>query len=158
MDYELRTIPGCSNSRPALELFRRVLAAEGADERNPRTVELTSESEAEELDFHGSPSFIADGRYLFTSTASPALTCRVYSRKLVLLAFRPWRIYVQPYVPGPLRTEYQAEPSKLSTSRRYWSRHTNRCCPEMSWESPPATLWSRQGKELISYSVRPDPR
>jgi hypothetical protein len=84
MDYELRTIPGCSNSRPALELFRRVLAAEGADERNPRTVELTSESEAEELDFHGSPSFIADGRYLFTSTASPALTCRVYPSKIGL--------------------------------------------------------------------------
>jgi hypothetical protein len=81
MDYELRTIPGCSNSRPALELFRRVLAAEGADERNPPD---RGAHQAEELDFHGSPSFIADGRYLFTSTASPALTCRVYPSKIGL--------------------------------------------------------------------------
>lgn len=29
MDFELRTIPGCPNSGPALELFREVLAAEG---------------------------------------------------------------------------------------------------------------------------------
>ncbi len=78
MDYELRTIPGCPNRGPALELFRQALAAEGADARNPRDVELTSESEAEALDFHGSPSFMADGRDLFTATASPALTCRVY--------------------------------------------------------------------------------
>lgn len=78
MDYELRTIPGCPNSGPALELFRQALAAEEAGARIPRVVELTSDREAEALDFHGSPSFMADGRDLFTSTAAPALTCRVY--------------------------------------------------------------------------------
>lgn len=47
MDYELRTIPGCPNSGPALELFRQALAAEGARVRILRVVEITSDSEAE---------------------------------------------------------------------------------------------------------------
>lgn len=84
MDYELRTIPGCPNSGRALELFRQALAAEGAGARVPRVVELTSDSEAEALDFHGSPSFMADGGDLFTSTAAPALTCRIYPSSIGL--------------------------------------------------------------------------
>ena len=77
MTYELRVIPDCPNSRAALELFRRALAAEstGAD---IRVVELSNEEQAESLNFHGSPSFIAGDRDVFPSTAAPALTCRVY--------------------------------------------------------------------------------
>ncbi len=78
MDYEVRTIPGCPNSGPALELFRQALAAEGEDARKPRVMELTSESEAEAFDFHGPPSFLAHGRDLFTVTDSRAPTSRVY--------------------------------------------------------------------------------
>lgn len=78
MDYELRTIPGCPNSGPALKLFRQALAAEGARVRILRVVEITSDSEAEARDFHGSPSFIAGGHDLFASKAAPAVTCRVY--------------------------------------------------------------------------------
>lgn len=77
MDYELRIIAECPNSAPALELFRRALAAENAD-GDVRVVELVSEEQAVTLHFHGSPSFIADGHDLFPATASPALTCRVY--------------------------------------------------------------------------------
>jgi hypothetical protein len=79
MDFELRIIPGCPNSALALGLFRAALAGEGIA-REVRVLELSTEEEAQLLDFHGSPSFIADGRDLFPSNTSPALTCRVYPR------------------------------------------------------------------------------
>ncbi|MDD1478679.1 hypothetical protein [Arthrobacter sp. H16F315] len=79
MDFELRTIPGCPNSGPALELFREVLAAEGKG-TEPLTVrEVVSETEAQDLRFHGSPSFVANGRDLFPAESAPALSCRLYS-------------------------------------------------------------------------------
>ena len=78
MDFELRTIPGCPNSGPALELFRAVLAAGGMDAEHLTLREVTSEDEATELQFHGSPSFIAEGRDLFPAESAPALSCRIY--------------------------------------------------------------------------------
>ncbi|MDJ0459867.1 hypothetical protein PUN71_021905 [Arthrobacter sp. NQ7] len=78
MDYELRIIAGCPNSAPALELFRQALAAENVA-GHIRVVQLESEEQARALSFHGSPSFIADGRDLFPAAAAPALTCRVYT-------------------------------------------------------------------------------
>jgi hypothetical protein len=77
MVYELWIIPDCPNSAPALALYRRALAAEGAG-GDVRLVELTSDEQAESLRFHGSPSFIAEGNDLFPSPASPALACRIY--------------------------------------------------------------------------------
>lgn len=78
MNYELRTIPGCPNSGPALELFREALAAAGKDTEPLRVREVVSEAEAEDLRFHGSPSFVADGRDLFPAESAPALSCRLY--------------------------------------------------------------------------------
>lgn len=78
MDYELLTIQGCPNSAPALELFRRALAAEGKDAGRVTVREVMSQDEAEALHFHGSPSFFADGRDLFPTGSAPALSCRVY--------------------------------------------------------------------------------
>jgi hypothetical protein len=78
MDFELRTIQGCPNGGPALELFRQALAAEGKDTGRVTVREVTSEDEAVALRFHGSPSFIADGRDLFPAGSAPALSCRVY--------------------------------------------------------------------------------
>ncbi|WP_161958274.1 hypothetical protein [Arthrobacter sp. H-02-3] len=49
MDFELRTIPGCPNSGPALKLFREVLAAEGRDAESLTVHEVASEREAKEL-------------------------------------------------------------------------------------------------------------
>lgn len=81
MDFELRIIQGCPNSGPALQLFREALAAEGRD-AGPLTVrEVVTENEVQDLRFHGSPSFIIDGKDLFRSNAAPALTCRVYPRQ-----------------------------------------------------------------------------
>ncbi|HEY8700409.1 MAG TPA: hypothetical protein VIM08_05505 [Arthrobacter sp.] len=77
-NYELRVISDCPNSGPALDLFRRTLAAEGLPVEQLRLREVTSEDEAQELGFNGSPSFIAGGRDLFPSVIAPALSCRVY--------------------------------------------------------------------------------
>ncbi|XAS65522.1 hypothetical protein ACOM2C_01570 [Pseudarthrobacter sp. So.54] len=78
MDFELRTIPGCPNSDPALELFREVLAAEGKDKEPLSVREVVSDTEAEDLRFHGSPSFTANGGDLFPAETAPALSCRLY--------------------------------------------------------------------------------
>ncbi|ADX75168.1 hypothetical protein Asphe3_41030 (plasmid) [Pseudarthrobacter phenanthrenivorans Sphe3] len=78
MSFELRTTPGCPNSSPALELFHAALRAEGLDPGLVTVLELTSEAEAAALQFHGSPSFISDGRDLFPSAAGTGLSCRVY--------------------------------------------------------------------------------
>ena len=78
MDFELRTIPGCPNSGPALKLFREILAAEGRDAESVTVHEVASEREAKELRFRGSPSFIAAGRDLFPAGSAPALSCRLY--------------------------------------------------------------------------------
>lgn len=78
MPYELRTIQGCPNSGPALDLFIQVLTAEGKDTRDVAVREVGSEEEAQALRFHGSPSFIADGLDLFPAQSAPALTCRLY--------------------------------------------------------------------------------
>ena len=83
MDYELRIIPNCPNSDRALQLFRQALTAEGANE-DVRVIELSSEEQAAALNFHGSPSFIADGEDLFPVSASAALACRVYQGEAAL--------------------------------------------------------------------------
>jgi hypothetical protein len=78
MDFELRTIPGCPNTGPALELFREALGMEGFDIQRLTVREVISDNEAEELQFHGSPSFIAEGHDLFPAESAPALSCRLY--------------------------------------------------------------------------------
>ncbi|MFJ6417762.1 hypothetical protein [Paeniglutamicibacter sp. NPDC091659] len=78
MDFELRIIADCPNGSPAGELYLRALEAEGLDAGELRIRELASEEEALDLEFHGSPTFVASGRDLFASGAEPALSCRVY--------------------------------------------------------------------------------
>ncbi|MEO5314355.1 hypothetical protein PV772_09580 [Pseudarthrobacter sp. CC12] len=78
MSYEVRTIPGCPNSGPAVELFKNVLHAEGLDPELLTVREISSESEAAAVLFRGSPSFLAGGKDLFPSTADAGLSCRLY--------------------------------------------------------------------------------
>lgn len=78
MNFELLTIPGCPNTGPALEMLRQVLAAEGWDTEQLTAREVTSQNQADELQFHGSPSFTADGHDLFPVDSAPALSCRLY--------------------------------------------------------------------------------
>ncbi|GAB5077133.1 hypothetical protein ARTHROSP310_02750 [Arthrobacter sp. AD-310] len=74
---ELRVIPHCPHATPALELFRGALAAEAMDGA-VQVVEVVDGQGAVALMFRGSPSFIADGRDLFPSSAPPGFACRVY--------------------------------------------------------------------------------
>lgn len=78
-DYELRVIEGCPNTVPAMNLFRCVLEAAGLPVKRLRVRVITSERDAQELGFQGSPSFIAAGGDLFPVVADPAVSCRVYS-------------------------------------------------------------------------------
>ncbi|MDP9988754.1 hypothetical protein J2S98_003943 [Arthrobacter oryzae] len=78
MSYEVRTIPGCPNSGPAVELFKNVLHAEGLDPELLTVREISSGSEAAAVLFRGSPSFLAGGKDLFPSTADAGLSCRLY--------------------------------------------------------------------------------
>lgn len=83
MDFELLTIPGCPNTPAARDAFAAALALEGIHE----TVgirKLTSDAEAEALEFLGSPTFRAAGRDLFPATGPFALTCRLYRHGRIL--------------------------------------------------------------------------
>ena len=77
-DYELRVIDGCPNTVPALSLFRSALEAAGRPVKRLRVRYVTSERDAQELGFPGSPSFIAAGKDLFPVPAVPAVNCRLY--------------------------------------------------------------------------------
>ncbi|MCY0904579.1 hypothetical protein [Arthrobacter sp. H14-L1] len=79
MSIELRIIAHCPNSAPARELFRRALELEGLDGQSLTVREITTQEEAEELHFHGSPTFSIRGLDLFPSEADPAITCRMYA-------------------------------------------------------------------------------
>jgi len=76
--YELRTIPGCPNTGPALDLFRAALKDENIDPDLVKVLQVTSEAEAVALTFRGSPTFMAAGKDLFPSAADPGISCRVY--------------------------------------------------------------------------------
>ncbi|MDQ0210210.1 hypothetical protein BMF89_15295 [Arthrobacter sp. SRS-W-1-2016] len=78
MDFELLTIQDCPHGSAALELFSRAVELEGQDPVLIAAREIVSDEEAEASGFHGSPTFLVDGKDLFPSTAEPAMTCRVY--------------------------------------------------------------------------------
>ncbi|WP_284763016.1 hypothetical protein [Arthrobacter sp. efr-133-R2A-63] len=78
MDFELLTIQGCPHGSAARELFSRAVELEGQDPVLIAAREIVSDEEAEASGFHGSPTFLVDGKDLFPSTAEPAMTCRVY--------------------------------------------------------------------------------
>jgi hypothetical protein len=78
MDFELLTIQDCPHGSAAQELFSRAVELEGQDPVLIAAREIVSDEEAEASGFHGSPTFLVDGKDLFPSTAEPAMTCRVY--------------------------------------------------------------------------------
>ncbi|MDJ0355958.1 hypothetical protein [Paenarthrobacter sp. PH39-S1] len=78
MDIELRTIEDCPHGPQARELYRRALELEGLAAESLTVREITTNEQAAELLFHGSPTFSLNGADLLPSDAEPALTCRVY--------------------------------------------------------------------------------
>ncbi len=78
MDFELLTIQDCPHGSAARELFSRAVELEGQDPVLVAAREIMTDEEAEASGFHGSPTFLVDGKDLFPSTTEPAMTCRVY--------------------------------------------------------------------------------
>jgi hypothetical protein len=76
---ELYWWEGCPSHPEALELLEQVLADRGLDVE-VALHEVTSDEEAVELRFPGSPTIRIDGRDVDPAgeTARPALSCRIY--------------------------------------------------------------------------------
>jgi hypothetical protein len=70
---------GCPSHPEARELLGEVLAARGVEAEVVER-EVTTDEEAQELAFPGSPTIRVDGRDVDPEGASarPALTCRIY--------------------------------------------------------------------------------
>lgn len=79
MTIEVLYIPGCPNHQPTVERLRNVLASESiADE--VREVLVTTELEAQSLDFPGSPTVRVNGSDIESDrTFTPVFACRLYA-------------------------------------------------------------------------------
>lgn len=79
MDIELRFWEGCPSHPAALAELRAALSEQGLDPETVTMREVSTDAEAAELGFIGSPTIVVDGNDLFdTGDQPPALTCRVY--------------------------------------------------------------------------------
>ena len=79
MDVELLYWEGCPSYPEARDLLADVLSSRGVD-AEIRMREVTTDAEAVELRFPGSPTIRIEGRDVDSrgEQAHPALTCRVY--------------------------------------------------------------------------------
>lgn len=79
MRIELLHWEGCPSTDEARELLAQVLADRGVDDAI-QLREVTTQAEAEELRFPGSPTIRIDGRDIDPegAEARPALNCRIY--------------------------------------------------------------------------------
>jgi len=79
MDVELQVVPDCPNRTAAVHLLRQALDDAGLTATRFSTVVVTSQEQAEQLAFTGSPTIRIDGVDPFTGPpAPPALACRLY--------------------------------------------------------------------------------
>lgn len=79
MDVQLLVVTDCPNEGPAAVLLRRALDDVGLSSLRFTTRVVSSQVEAEQLGFTGSPSVLIDGRDPFAQPGQrPALACRLY--------------------------------------------------------------------------------
>jgi len=79
MRIEVLYTPGCPNYLPAVERIERVLASESL-RAEIRSVAVSSDAEAIELMFPGSPTIRVDGEDVEPDqTITPGLKCRLYA-------------------------------------------------------------------------------
>ena len=79
MRIEVLYTPGCPNYLPAFERIERVLASESL-RTEIRSVAVSSDAEAMELMFPGSPTIRVDGEDVEPDqTITPGLKCRLYA-------------------------------------------------------------------------------
>lgn len=79
MDVEILHIAECPNWQAVKPLIETAIGQQALSRTAIRFRLLTSEAEAKELDFAGSPTIFVNGRDLFPTTGYPGgLACRVY--------------------------------------------------------------------------------
>ncbi|MEW2386088.1 hypothetical protein AB0873_28910 [Micromonospora sp. NPDC047707] len=79
MKVELLVVEDCPNEGPAAAVVRRALDEVGLSTVRITVRLVTSQAEAEQLGFLGSPSVLVDGRDPFAeANRRPAMACRLY--------------------------------------------------------------------------------
>jgi hypothetical protein len=79
MNIELLVVPDCPNEGVAATRLRRALDEIGLLDKEFALRTITTQAEAEEAGFTGSPTILVDGQDLFPEpAAAPGLACRIY--------------------------------------------------------------------------------
>ena len=80
VDIELLVVPDCPNESRALLALESAFERVGLREQSVRVTVITSQDEAQERGFIGSPTILIDGVDPFgVPGQSPAVACRVYA-------------------------------------------------------------------------------
>lgn len=78
MRIEILYVPGCPNYQPAFEMLRAVVASEAVQDEI-HCVSVSTEAQAKELLFSGSPTIRVNGKDVeLDKTSAPGLACRLY--------------------------------------------------------------------------------
>lgn len=81
-DVELLWWEGCPSTDAALRELRQALASAGLDAVEVQMREISTDAEAGEAEFIGSPTILIDGQDVAPPGDEPVgLTCRVYRRR-----------------------------------------------------------------------------
>jgi hypothetical protein len=81
-DVELLWWEGCPSTEEAVQELRVVLSGLGLDEVEVRMREISSDEDADQAGFIGSPTVLVDGADVAPQPGEPAgLSCRVYHRR-----------------------------------------------------------------------------
>ena len=90
MQVEVLAVPNCPHAEPATAAVRRVLDELGLNHVHVITTLVTTQEQAEQLNFVGSPTVMIDGRDPFADPGqSPGLACRLYRDETTLTGMPP---------------------------------------------------------------------
>jgi len=80
MKIEVISIPGCPNHQPTLDRVKALLISEEVAEEDVREILIDNKSDAQALEFFGSPTVRVNGKDVEPVTAlRPSLSCRIYA-------------------------------------------------------------------------------
>jgi hypothetical protein len=81
MRIEVLYVPGCPNYEPAVQRLRAVLESQSL-QAEIRSLQISSEDQANALLFPGSPTIRIDGEDVEQhETVAPSLACRLYANR-----------------------------------------------------------------------------
>jgi hypothetical protein len=90
MQVHVLVVPDCPHAEPATAVARRALDEFGLNHVWVTTILVTSQAQAEQLQFAGSPTVMIDGHDPFAGPASsPGLSCRLYRDGITLTGTPP---------------------------------------------------------------------